>query len=71
MWCSSIALSSVDKRVQVTSALFEVKDMILGLEKPDEWQDRFDLRVNDLAKRIGAIEDFTGDDECQNQLLRR
>lgn len=57
--------------MQVTSALFEVKDMILGLEKPDEWQDRFDLRVNDLAKRIGAIEDFTGDDECQNQLLRR
>ncbi len=28
-------------------------------------------RLDDLAKRLGAVEDYSGDDEAQNMPLRR
>jgi hypothetical protein len=42
-----------------------------ALPELPEWRAALHTKLDDLAKRIGAVEDFTGDDECQNQLLRR
>lgn len=32
---------------------------------------RLRTRLDDIAKRLGAVEDYSGDDEAQNMPLRR
>jgi hypothetical protein len=49
---------------EAMESMFRTAD---AAESLHELRSKFD----DLAKRMGAVEDFTGDDESQNQLLRR